>query len=63
MKHLRRIPLLLRTRRALTALALIGFAAVRLVPVGAAAAAGTVPHRSPRPRRGRSSAGSRGIAA
>ncbi|MGO8960934.1 MAG: YncE family protein [Streptosporangiaceae bacterium] len=46
MKHLNRVLLMLRRRRALTALALTGFAALCLVPVGAAAAAGTVPHRA-----------------
>src|SRR5271165_1249976 len=45
MKHLYRIRLMLRRRRALTALALTGFAAACLVPAGAVAAtAGTVPH-------------------
>ena len=46
MKHLNRIRIMLRRRRALTALALIGFAAACLVPVGAAAAVGSVPHRA-----------------
>src|SRR5271165_1179442 len=44
MKHLTHVLVFLRTRRAVTALGLATFTAACLVPAGATAAAGAVPH-------------------